>query len=263
MHHETQLERMTTIAQKLDSLSLTQSVASVVTILKEPEDNQNHIAALRAGTTRAEKTIESPLLRQGFAVASERALHGVANDIGANDAMNKADDRTPTSGPSEKLISEKGKGFFVDQPLTKQTWRNWNTTSYFFGTIHTYSTTKQLQLNILNDHESDDANYRCEHEESLTIRPAAWLVKLGLNSGLRIGLFNSSVQGWKSSLNAFCAVPDDSVIFDLSRDGNLSAVRDLFSRGLASVRDTNSMGETPLHVHIYNQEFVSLSDFHF
>ena len=257
---------MTTIARQLDSLSPKHSVAIVTTISKEPEDTQNHIAALRAETTRVEKTIEDPLLRLRFAVASERALHGIANEIGANDAMNEVDDRKLTSSPSDKLISERDKGFFVDQPLvplTKQIWRKWNTTNYFFGTIHTYSTTKQLRLNILNYYESDDAEYGYEHESFLTIRPAAWLVKLGLNSGLRIGLFNSSVRGWKSSLDAFCAVADDSLIFDLSRDGNLSAVRDLFSRGLASVRDTNSMGETPLHVHIYNQELVTLSDLHF
>ena len=92
------------------------------------------------------------------------------------------------------------------------------------------------------------------------MRPAAWLVKLGLNSGLRVYLFNSSVRGWKSSLRTFCAVPNDSMIFKLSGDGNLSAVRDLFSRGLASVRDTNSMGEIPLHVHLNKSEPDGSSD---
>lgn len=254
---------MTTIAQKLDNLSLQHSVAIVTTISKEPKDNQNHTAALLAETTRVNRTIEDPLIRWGFAVASERALHRIANEIGTKDAINEVDDSKLNFMPSDEVVSERSKGFFVDPPLTKQTSRKWNTISCFFGTIHTYSTTKQLQLNILDNQESADAEYRYEHQSSFTIRPAAWLVKLGLNSGLRVGLFNSSVRGWKSSLNTFCIVPDDSLIFDLIKDGHLLAVRDLFSRGLASVRDTNSMGETPLHVHINSPELVGQSDVRF
>lgn len=263
MQHETQLEKMRTIAQKLDSLSLTHCVATVTTFSKEPADTQNHIAALRAESTRVDKTIEDPVLRLGFAVGSERALSGIANEIGTNNAINEVDGNKVTSSATDGFISDKGKSSFIDQTLTKQTWRKKDTISYLFGTIHTYSTTKQLQLNILDKEESDDAEYLYEHESSFMIRPATWLVKLGLNYGLRVGLFNSSVQGWKSSLHTFCVVPNDSLIFDLSRDGNVAAVKDLFLRGLASVRDTNSMGETPLHVHVNNPEPVGTSDVQF
>lgn len=248
---------MKIIAQKLDNLSLQHSVAIVTTISKNSEDTQNRIAALRTETTRVDKTLENPLLRLGFAVGSERTLHGTANEIGTNDAIDEIDGDKVTLSPPDQFISRKRDIFNVDQALTKHIWRNWNTFNRFFGTIHTYSTTKQLQINILDNQQSDDTVYRYEKESSLTISPAAWLAKLGLNSGLRVGLFNSSVRGWKISLDTFCAVPDDSLIFVLSRDGSLSAVRDLFSRGLASVRDTNSTGETPLHVRIYDQNLVS------
>ena len=212
---------MRTIAQKLDSLSLQHSVAIVTTISKEPEGKQNHIAALRAETTCVDKTVEDPLLRLGFAVGSERTLRGIANEIGTKDAINEVNDNKPTSSTSDNFISNKTESFFLDQSLTKHSWRKWNTINYFFGTVHIYSTTKQLQLNISDNQDSDDAEHRYEYESSFTIRPPAWLIKLGLNSGFRVGLINSSVRGWKSSLDTFCAVPDDSLILDLRRDGNI------------------------------------------
>lgn len=253
---------MTIIAQKLDSLFLQHSVATVTTVSKEPADTQSHIAALRAETARVNETLEDPLLRLGFAIGSEKAVHQIQNKNGTTNSTDEVYDEELTSIPSGTLGGEEDKKFSNAKVLTKWTWEESNTTNYFFGTIHTYSTTRQLQSNNLEDQELDDEEHHYELQSTLMIRPAAWLINLGLNSGLRVGLFNSSVQGWKGSLNTFCAVPDDSLIFDMCRDGNLLAVKDLFSRGLASVRDTNSMGETPLHVRIHNAELVSPSDLH-
>jgi hypothetical protein len=42
--------------------------------------------------------------------------------------------------------------------------------------------------------------------------------------------------------------PDAALIFDFCQSGNIDGVRTLFSKGLASVRDVNSEGATPLHV---------------
>jgi len=42
-------------------------------------------------------------------------------------------------------------------------------------------------------------------------------------------------------------MPDDSLIFEFCRQGNLSAVRQLISQGQGSIWDVNSWGETPLH----------------
>lgn len=239
-----------TISEKLSSLSLQHSAATVTTFSKEPAVTQNHIATLRAETARVNNTLKDPLLRLGFAVGSESAVHKIANKIGTNDSINPVYDKGLNWNPSDTLELREDRGISDVKLLTKRTLREWDTTTnYFFGTIYTCSTTKQLQSSMFDSQETDDEDLHYEHQSSFVIRPAAWLVSLGLKSGLRVGLFNSSVRGWKSSLDTFCAVPDDSLIFDLSRDGNLSAVRTLFSRGLASVRDTNSAGETPLFVH--------------
>lgn len=123
-----------------------------------------------------------------------------------------------------------------------------STTHFMLGTIHTKSKTR---LEISND-EDDPTHYgganQYEHESIYTIYPAKWLIWLGMRCGLRLGFVSSQIQGWKNTLNTFRPVPDNALIFEFCRDGNLAAVRSLLSGGHASVRDTDSEGYTPLHV---------------
>ena len=143
---------MRTIAQKLDSLSLTHSIATVTTVSKKPADAQHHIAELGAEINCVSKTIEDPLLRLGFAVGSERALHGIANEIGTNYAINEVEESKMSSSLSDTFRS-KGMRVPVERTLTKQNWTKLDTIDYFFRTIYTYSTTKQLQSQILENQE--------------------------------------------------------------------------------------------------------------
>ena len=87
-----------------------------------------------------------------------------------------------------------------------------------------------------------------EHETSYTVSPATWLISLGVHHGLHLRCFLSSTQGWKNTMKTICPVPDGALIFDFCKAGNVPAVRRLLSGGLASVRDTDSGGYTPLHV---------------
>lgn len=120
--------------------------------------------------------------------------------------------------------------------------------NYFLGTIRAESNS------VLQTTRETDSPTPCheenqyEHATSYTIYPATWLIRLGFHCGLRLGFLSSSTQGWKNTLKTFCPVPDDALIFEFSKEGNLPAVRSLMSRGHASVRDTDSQGYTPLHV---------------
>jgi len=121
-------------------------------------------------------------------------------------------------------------------------------TKYFLGTIRADSNTV-LQIS----RETDGLTSCCEesqyeHATSYTIYPATWLIRLGFHCGLRLGFLSSSTQGWKNTMKTFCPVPDDALIFEFSKEGNLPAVRSLLSGGHASVGDTDSQGFTPLHV---------------
>ena len=117
----------------------------------------------------------------------------------------------------------------------------------FLGSIRATSTTTlripRQKVNITSHREQDQHEYKT----SYTISPASWLVRLGIDYGLQLS-FVSSSRGWKNTLNSFCTVPDDALIFEFCKQGNIPAVRTLLSGGHASVRDTNSEGYTPLHV---------------
>ena len=122
----------------------------------------------------------------------------------------------------------------------------------FLGSIRATSATvlqSPRQTADLTPYREQDQH---EYKTSYTISPAPWLVRLGFHYGFHLG-FLSSTQGWKNTLKTFCPVPDDALIFEFCRQGNVSAVRRLLSKGHASVRDTDSRGYTPLHVSLINE----------
>ena len=117
----------------------------------------------------------------------------------------------------------------------------------FLGTIRARSTTTLQCSKQTADTTPNLDQDHLEYETSYIISPASWLVRLGFQYGLHLSL-HSSTRGWKNTLKSFCLVPDDALIFEFCKQGNIPAVRSLLSRGHASVKDTNSKGYTPLHV---------------
>ena len=131
--------------------------------------------------------------------------------------------------------------------------------TYFFGTIFTTSSTYSLGYSEFNNEDRNKEQKQCENKASFTVRPKAWMVKFGFNYGLYVNLVNSSIQGWKCSLNTFCPVEDDALIFRYCKAGDLAGVRTLFSEGRASVRDTNiTYGDTSLHVSLALYSFFDI-----
>lgn len=84
---------------------------------------------------------------------------------------------------------------------------------------------------------------------SFILHPASWATRWGLMCGIQMSLLKSNI-GWKYVLSLIRSVSDNSLIFDFCKDGNVNAVRELFSRGEASVSVTDSYGRQPLHVSI-------------
>ena len=118
-----------------------------------------------------------------------------------------------------------------------------------FGSVLTKSNQRLFKTSDSDDQNSTD---RYEDENSYTIRPARWLINLGFTCGFRFDVSQCSMFGWKSALDTFRPVPDDALIFEFCKEGNLPAVRSLFIKGHASVKDTDSEGRTALHVsHVY------------
>ena len=109
-----------------------------------------------------------------------------------------------------------------------------------FGTVWLRTSTAKV-------HDQSSSAKGCHLVTSFVYYPSWWLSKLGFKKGVEISL-SSSTKGWQCSLNPFRAVPDDSLIFDFCKTGNIDAVQRLILRGDASVQDTSSKGWTPLHV---------------
>ena len=83
---------------------------------------------------------------------------------------------------------------------------------------------------------------------SFIFYPALWLTKISFKYGMEANLQYSSTKGWKFNVMAVRAVPENSLIFELCRQGNVQAVQLMLTRGDASVKDISPKGWTPLHV---------------
>ena len=117
----------------------------------------------------------------------------------------------------------------------------------FFGTVYMHSKGDLLESSYPNEDSICSEDHH-EYTTSLSLFPSQWLVKFGLHYGLRLGFSKSSIDGWKFTPSVFYPVADDALIFEFCEQGNISGVKTLFSRGQASVWDTNSLGKTALHV---------------
>lgn len=117
----------------------------------------------------------------------------------------------------------------------------------FFGTISMHSKASLLKSNY-SDEDSVCGKELHESMTELSLFPSQWLIKLGFHYGLHLGLAKSTIRGWKFRPSLFYPVADDALIFEFCRQGNISGVRTLFSKGKASVWDTDSLGRTALHV---------------
>ena len=127
---------------------------------------------------------------------------------------------------------------------------------YSFGTVYIQSRTCCSQLKETDVETRSYLDDEYEHESSFTVCPAAWLVRLGFRYGLHLSLVKSSIRGWKQTLSTSCHVPDDALVFEFCKQGNVSGVRSLLLRGDASVRDVDSQGQTPLFVSTGMRRFL-------
>jgi hypothetical protein len=122
-----------------------------------------------------------------------------------------------------------------------------------FGTVRLHSRNYKI-----SSPSPDHKLYEDEETTSyLTIRPAPWIVALGLKYGINMTISQSSTS-WKHILQTFRPVRDDADIFMNVKWDDGEEVSDLISRGEASIWDMNSMGRTPLMVSPVNSPLTYL-----
>ena len=225
-------------------------LAIVTTVGNSSTIDHEHTDAFRAEASRICGNIQNPVHRVGFGVGSKVAVADLASNLAKDQsrtpqlpANNQESDQSVHSHRDE--ISRQAR----QQTLTKDTLTIRESISQnFFGSIVTTTKTRSLKSRFVEDDILDDEDCQYEQESSFRILPAQWLLKLGFNYAYNIFAHDSSTQGWQWCIKPINLVPDEAPIFDFCKQGNLEKVRDLFSRNLASVRDVDSEGYTPLHV---------------
>jgi hypothetical protein len=85
-----------------------------------------------------------------------------------------------------------------------------------------------------------------EKDVDYVFYPTGVLRRIGVSYGFWINA--KATSGWKYSLQPFNAVPENSLIFEFCRDGNLSGIQTLLRLGQASLQDRDPFGRTPLWV---------------
>lgn len=141
---------------------------------------------------------------------------------------------------NSKPVSEYHRSALVRK--TESTSRNWN---IFVKTplakVYSESRTRKILVKgSFENYTSYETNYNS------LLYPPAWMNILPLSFGVQITARCTS--GWEFSIEPFRVIPDDSLIFEFCREGNLSGVRSLLKRRTASPWDRDAAGRTPLWV---------------
>ena len=209
----------------------------------QPLESDQHLEALRAEISRVANSISNPVYRHVF----ERATSKTLNEIFSKPEFKPNSDRVmETYLPDERIAETTLECGLANSP----TWRKdclthqYYTSDHFFGTIHVER--KNFRLQSCTSDDLDTCQYL--YQTSFTFHPAPWLIMLGLHCVIRFNSAGSFSQGWKYTIETARSVPDNALIFEFCQAGDLDGVRSLLSNGQASVRDTDSLGRTPLYV---------------
>ena len=245
---DSQQKSLTTVTQLLSDLKLNPSTITATA-------TSSSFSTVSAGI---EARLDLSQLPETVSSSGHRPLPGTGPAQSSQEGYNEFSDQTisehsrtlgwPAQKSSQPVSSDNC------SVLATKLWRKELTESTrsdlanLFGFVNIRTTTKVLKACNPDDSISCLQQDQQESEISMRIGPAPWMIKLGINRELRINISNSSICGLKTSIQPFCLVPDDALILRFCREGNTPAVTSLLSRGDASVRDTDSLGRTPLWV---------------
>ena len=225
--------------------------ATVTTIANSSAIDYEHTNAFRAETSRICRNIQNLVHRARFQIGSQVAVEDLAGNLAKDQSRTS---QLLTNAASESVHTTHSHRDEISHRARRQTVTNntstirTSTSPTFFGSIVTTTRTRLMKSRFVEDDALEDEECQYEQETSFKILPAQWLLKLGFNYAYNFSTHDSSTRGWQWCMKPINLVPDDSPILEFCKQGNLEKVRDLFSRNLASVRDVDSTGFTPLHV---------------
>ncbi|CZR52451.1 uncharacterized protein PAC_02328 [Phialocephala subalpina] len=203
--------------------------------------------ALEELLERAASHIGNPYMRAGFKKALEVTIRQ------AQDGIERAQDGIKQVQILRRDTETRDMSLASRSKLVPRQWRVLTTNcsqtmKSLFGDLTIQTTTFETIVDRGEGREHND--HLAQSRTRIIFRPAAWLVRFGLAYEFQLGLARSS-RSWKTILQVFQPVPDDSLIFEFCRLGNTQGVQTLLSRKQASVWDTNSYGWTLLHIALH------------
>jgi hypothetical protein len=198
--------------------------------------------------------------------------------IGKNGAINEAVQRLTSSMSNKLLLSSLERGISntlqeamdsLPQPIQlhhskflphrhnetkKQIRKSVVDKTTFFGTVSINSRTFEVSRKDIFKSSTFDQDPEEETRIWITVRPAPWIVSMGLQYGINAFITQSDTS-WKHTLNTFRPVSEDAHIWKLVKwatdDDDAQEIMEYMARGEASIWDTCPNGRTPLLVSKY------------
>jgi hypothetical protein len=154
-------------------------------------------------------------------------------------------DLTPSSEikdlhPSNEVSSQPPNRLLLRHGQLYISSRNWNFNTPF------WSLRQRALVKRVTNRYASPCEALVEEDVSYVISPSALLRWIGISRG--VSIYTKPTDGWQFTLQPFTVIPEESLIFEFCREGNLAGVQTLFKLGQASVRDRDRSGQTPLHV---------------
>jgi hypothetical protein len=267
------------IQASLDQLKIPQRVQTVTCNSTTLEQLHNHEAVLQKTIDRIADRIADPFLRQALLsawkaiVTVQMSKLSEANTVNDGQSVSAANNGASSKGAATPIYRHVHSKPFQDDPqtcpskdparpsqsfcddstkasrLSRRGWGQKYLSSYtswketIFGRVYIFTRSWQ---SAGNDGRGESNDQRHTTETIIRFHPSHWLVKCGLCYGFNTACMRSA-RGLKlTNLEAFRAVPDSALVFELAKLGSLDTMRALFARGEASVLDTDSRGWTPL-----------------
>ena len=140
----------------------------------------------------------------------------------------------------------------VGKPLRDKVVHAYNRTlKMFIGSVHVDLKTIHVQPDDSSANPAQGsqtlskAQYKY-HTVSTILYPARWLVNQGFSYSPRINVVGYFL--WELKIKVTYAVPDDSLVFEFCKVGDVSGLKRLFANKQASTKDVDSLGRTPIYV---------------
>lgn len=127
-------------------------------------------------------------------------------------------------------------------------WQDDMVVQTIFGTFRRSSRISQFMFDQPEGPTCSEEEDRFEYQTIFRLILPSWMARLGLNFIFSGRCSSSPLSGPTVGLEVARSVPDNAVIFDLCKEGNLGDVQALLNTGQASAKDVDSKGRTPLYV---------------